>query len=261
MARTAWSRDALSVFFSCHSPLTPGSGHQHIDLGGFDFVAYGKALVVDPGVFTYREGDDRRIFKSAQYHSVLTVDDREPFEYVSRWRYTPQQEGRVSGIEQEPGRVRIDSFHRNYSPVICRRALELVDDRWLVVIDAVDGLEPAATVQIYYHLDSTRVTWDPVSRSVLTNDEDVRSRLVCSSGLGCGLLAGRVSERFDVSRPSTRIRFSDTGGLRHRTYVTVLAAFRSGTQMPEVEPPLISTNQETCVFKAGGREYRLRCPA
>ncbi|HEX2862573.1 MAG TPA: heparinase II/III family protein, partial [Lacunisphaera sp.] len=79
MLRTSWKRDALSVFFSCHSPLVPGSGHQHIDLGGFDFTAYGKTLVPDPGVFTYREDADRRQFKSAEYHSVLTIDGRGPF--------------------------------------------------------------------------------------------------------------------------------------------------------------------------------------
>ncbi len=257
MARASWDRDALSVFFSCHAPLAPGSGHQHIDLGGFDFTAHGRTLVVDPGVFTYRESEDRRIFKSAAYHSVLTIDDREPFEYVSRWRYTPQKEGRVTSVERGAGLLRIDSFHRNYEPVLCRRALALIDDRWLVVIDVVEGIAPASTVQIFFHLDSTRATWDADSRSVMTGDDDVRLRLAVPAGLECALLPGRVSEAFDVARPSTRIRLSDTGGATRRTCVSVLAAFRAGEQMPAIERITVSPDQKTCSFQVDGRERRL----
>ena len=260
MARSSWQRDALSVFFSCHSPLVPGSGHQHIDLGGFDFTAYGKTLVPDPGVFTYREDADRKQFKSAEYHSVLTLNERGPFEYVSRWRYTPQKEGRVTAVHDESGLVRIDSFHRNYEPVVCRRTVALVGGRLLVVIDTVSGLTPEATVQVYYHLDSTRVVWDTARRCAESGDDDVNVAVHASDGLRGELLPGRVSERPDVARPSTRLKLADAGGGERRTYLTVLAPWRAGQPRPAIERLSVSPDQKEVAFVCDGMEHRFASP-
>lgn len=261
MVRTSWEREALSLFFSCHSPLVPGSGHQHIDLGGFDFTAFGKTLVADPGVFTYREDADRKQFKSAEYHSVLTVDGRGPFDYVNRWRYTPQKEGRVTAVHEEPGLVRIDSFHRNYEPAVCRRSLLLVANRLLVVIDAVSGLRPGATVQIYHHLDSTRVKWDAGRRCATTGDDDVNVAIHASDGLRGEFLPGRVSDRPDAARASTRLKLADAGGREGRTYLTVLAPWRAGQRRPMIEGLWVSRDQREVAFACDGHDHRFASPA
>jgi hypothetical protein len=258
MARTAWTPEALNVFFSCHSPLVEGSGHQHIDLGGFDFTAYGRTLVADPGVFTYRECEDRRIFKSAEYHSVLTVDERGPFDYVSRWRYTPQKEGRVTVVESKAGLVRWESFHRNYAPAECRRTMALVDDRLLVVIDHVTGLRPGSTVQIYFHLDSLTANWDAVDRCVQTNDEDVRVAMTVSDGLLAELLPGRISEKFDVARPSTRVKLFDEGGTVDRVYAAVVVPFRAGETATKVSDLRVIEVDRRCEFYVAGRLFSVR---
>lgn len=257
MARTSWRRNALSVFFSCHSPLVPGSGHQHIDLGGFDFTAYDKTLVADPGVFTYREDADRKAFKSAEYHSVLTIDGRGPFEYVSRWRYTPQKEGHVTAVRDEAGLVRIDSFHRNYEPAICRRSVALLDGKWLAVIDSVTGLAAASTVQIWFHLDSLKLTWNATEARARSEDDDVKFTLTASGGLRGELLPGRISEKPDTARPSTRLKLSDEGGAPRRTWLTVLAPWRAGDKEPEVTSVTVAADQSECSFHADGVDYRL----
>ncbi len=257
MARTSWGREELSVFFSCHSPLVPGSGHQHIDLGGFDFTAFGRTLVADPGVFTYRESADRKLFKSAEYHSVLTIDGRSPFEYVSRWRYSPQQEGRVTAVTDAPGLVRVDSFHRNYAPATCRRTLALVDQRLLVVIDTVEGLAPASTVQVYFHLDSMKVTWDQAANRALTDDADVKLALYTSGGLSGALLPGRISDSPDTDRPSTRLLLDDQGGATRRVYAMVLVPFRKGDVHEPVTELAVSAVERSCSFLQGGRTFRV----
>ncbi|HWA26617.1 MAG TPA: heparinase II/III family protein [Lacunisphaera sp.] len=259
MMRTSWQPDALSVFFSCHSPLVPGSGHQHIDLGGFDFTAFGKTIVPDAGVFTYREDADRKQFKSAEYHSVLTIDDRGPFEYVNRWRYTPQKEGRVIKVRDQPGRVRIDSLHRNYEPAICHRSVALLDGKWLAVIDLVTGLKPSSTVQIWFHLDSLKVTWDAAKRRARADDDDVKFSITTSKGLSGELVPGRISEQPDVARPSTRLKLSDNGGLKSRLWLTVLAPWRPGEKEPVIGAEAWA-GQGECAFIADGTEYRFKMP-
>jgi hypothetical protein len=257
MMRTSWQKDALSVFFACHAPLTPGSGHQHIDLGGFDFTAFGRTLVADPGVFTYREGEDRKQFKSAEYHSVLTIDGRGPFDYVNRWRYTPQKEGRVTSVTVKPDHARIDSFHRNYEPALCRRTLALVDGRLLVVIDSVTGLAPESTIQIHFHVDSLRVTWDPAETRAVADDADVKLALYSSGGMECELMPGRISEVFDAERRSTRVRLFDRGGAANRVHATVLVPVRAAEKLAPVRELKISAATHTCEFMQAGRKYRV----
>ena len=53
MFRSDWTEHAFSVFFGCRIPCY--NGHSHIDPASFDFCALGRALVVDPGRYTYRE--------------------------------------------------------------------------------------------------------------------------------------------------------------------------------------------------------------
>lgn len=257
MARSAWTAEAASVFFSCHSPLVPGSGHQHIDLGGFDFTALGRTLVVDPGVYTYRESPERRTYKSAPWHNVLTVDGRSPFDYVSRWRYTPQQEGSVTAVTQGEGMVQIHSFHRNYEPVICHRSVALLEDRILVVLDAVDGIAAKSTVQIYFHLDATQVTQDADGRRVRADCGGVDLDLFASEGLRSDVLPGRISEAFDVERPSRRVRFIDTGGSGRRVYATVLVPSRPTEKAEPVTGLKALAFERACEFSWAGKSYRI----
>lgn len=257
MLRTAWTAEAASVFFACHTPLPPGSGHQHIDLGGFDFCAYGRVLMADPGPFTYRECDDRKIFKGAAYHSVLTLDGRDPFEYLSRWRYGPQREGRVTAVRHEAGLVQVDSFHRNYAPAICRRTLALVDERLLVVIDLVENLAAGDTRQIYFHLDSTRAAWRPEERVAVSSHGDVEMALYSSGELECAMLPGRISENWEVARPSTRVQLHDRGGEARRLHATVLVPWRANRAQPKISGLAIRLADASCSFNCDGQNYRV----
>jgi hypothetical protein len=258
MVRSSWGREAASVFFSCHSPLVAGSGHQHIDLGGFDFTALGRALVVDPGVFTYRESEDRRLFKSSAYHSVLTIDEREPFDYVNRWRYTAQKEGRVTAVATRPGLTRVESFHRNYEPAICWRTIGLVGADMLVVVDRVESLAPTSTVQIYFHLDSPSVSWNAEDGWGVADHPEVKLAVYSSGGLQGEILPGRISEMFDVSRPSTRLKFSDAGGATERVFATVLIAFRAGESRPLISGLELLRDSKTCRFLRNGTAIEVK---
>jgi Heparinase II/III N-terminus/Heparinase II/III-like protein len=258
MTRSSWEKEAFSIFFSCHSPLVAGSGHQHIDLGGFDFTAFGRALVVDPGVFTYRESAERKLFKSAEYHNVLTIDGNGPFQYLSRWLYSPQKEGRVTEVESDGTQTLIHSFHRNYDPVACHRTLVLIENQMVVVIDSIESAAVTATVQIYFHLDSTKVAWDEARRCATTDDDDVKLALYSSDGLRGELLPGKVSEKFDTVHASTRVRFSDRGGLPRRVYATILVPTRAGEKIMPVTALTISDDKRVCQFEHGGRKLSVK---
>jgi hypothetical protein len=232
-ARSAWEPDALGLFLACRSPVF--NEHAHIDPGSFELTALGKTLLVDPGRYTYRNDDGRYEFKRAASHNMLLVDDRDPFEYLHAWIYGSQKIGHIIDVrEPETGILRIVCEHENYLPALHRRTVFIIGSEAVVLLDRVTGLRPEQKLQLYFHFDSTTVQWNEAAGLARSNDPGVNLAVLTSHGLRASLLPGRISERIDVSRPSTRLRLSDDGGNTDRLLATVLIPFRGDTP-PSVE--------------------------
>jgi hypothetical protein len=257
MLRTAWSHDALGVFFACRSPVD--NAHAHIDPMGFDFTAHGRPLVVDPGRFTYREDPDRRAFKSAAYHNTLVINGRDPFEYIGSWTYGPQKPGRILDVRLEPGCKSAFARHDNYEPAIHHRAVALIENVALLVIDRVENLRPGDLLQLYFHLDSVNVTWDKNAGGAKTHDAGQANVLIVSSvGARGELLPGRVSDFIDVSRPSTRLRFTAPASeATVRSFATVIVPWPASASEPMVGAPKIIPHSQgfRCEFQLNGRTH------
>ncbi len=251
--RTGWNREALSVFFACRTPIN--NGHAHMDPMSFDFCGLGRTLVADPGRFTYRADSDRLRFKSPEYHSTLTIDRKPPFEYVNRWRYGPQKEGTICDVHGEPGLLVAEALHQNYEPAVHRRLIAIVDDAFLLVLDRVTGMNPDSTVQIYYHLNSTDVTWDLASGCAAFAVDDVGMVVAVTENLRGRLCEGEISERMDVAYPSMRLCLDDeTTGQGDRSYAAVLIPHKAGAA-PALSGLRVQTIGEsaTCTFSLNGR--------
>lgn len=153
--RTSWEKDAVSLMTACRTPVQ--NRHAHMDPGGFDFTAFGLPLISDPGIYTYKDDENRYFFKRTASHNCLTVNEKDAWEYKGSWAYGPQKSGCICAVEETEGVTCITSRHENYDPAIVTRHLALVDNRFLVVIDHVSGLSQTDTVQIHYHLNRTEL--------------------------------------------------------------------------------------------------------
>ncbi|MBA2481153.1 MAG: heparinase II/III family protein [Planctomycetes bacterium] len=223
MLRTDWTRDAVSVFAACRTPVN--NGHAHIDPCGFDLTAFGTALVVDPGRFTYSDGPARRRYRSATWHNCLTMLDREPFAMLSSWSYGPQREGRVLGVGEVPGLMWTVMRHENYHPAIHWRCIALVDERVIMVIDRIDDGAEAAPVRLHFHVASERVEWRASERFAITSDPGANIAIAASIGTG-EILPGGYSPLYDIERPGRRLRLSDESRSPDaRVYATALIPF------------------------------------
>ncbi len=222
MMRTDWSSDAASVAVTCRTPVN--NGHAHIDPASFDFSAFGRPLAVDPARFSYAETKARRDFKSATWHNTITVNHCEPFAYIDTWNFGPQQPGTIRRLLSAPSWQATECVHENFSPTLHHRLVLLLDEpKALVVVDSLNGLAPADTVQLWFHLDSILVEFDPACASAQTNDPGLANlRVQSASGLELSSHPGRVSDIPDSAHPSTRLCFADKGGPSHRVYSTVL---------------------------------------
>ena len=116
--RTDWSQNALSLMFACRTPIQ--NQHAHMDPAGFDFT--GKPLLVDPGIYCYRDDENRRKFKSVHWHNCLTLNHQDPWRYISSWSYGEQQPGEILHAEENGRLMYAVAEHRNYQPAVHKRA-------------------------------------------------------------------------------------------------------------------------------------------
>lgn len=222
--RSGWDSQALSFLFTCRSPIQ--NFHAHIDLMSFDFTALGKDMVCDPGIFCYRDDEDRKQFKSSNFHSTLLIDERDHFEYISSFGYGPQNTGAIYKVEDRGFYQLASAYHMNYEPVIHHRHIALVDNRFLVVADRVEGLE-GQSVQRYFHLDFTDVR--ECSDAVIAKSE-IANLAIITNDLGkTDFLPGRLSDINDIARPSTRVLFQDSYNST-ASFLTVLIPYKGDEQ-------------------------------
>lgn len=210
--RTAWDREAVSLFFACRLPVQ--NSHAHMDPGGFDFTAYGRNMIADPGRFTYNEIPERALLKSAFSHTTLTVNGKEPFEYRSSWSYGEQGRGKITEFSLEnrrnPGLYRIEAEHilegYRHQRVLITGFSEV--QPFLAVIDRVEGLGREDRVELHFQVNYTRersagqttVFWEPGAPSLI---------IAGDGRMKPSLRDGWISEVMDQKRPSLILDFQE----------------------------------------------------
>ena len=202
--------------------------------------------------FTYREGADRRLFKSATMHNTLILGEREPYDYVSRWLFRNEKNGCICNVTEEDGFLAAWAIHTSYFPTIHSRLLILMREGFLVVWDRLEHYR-GQKVDIWFHLDSLHVKQEG---DMVYTDEEVSLAIRTAGHLKCELCEGRLSERIDSDRPSVRVRFTDEGQASvGRDYLTILAPFRKAR--PEISDIAVDREQGTAVFRYNGKGYRI----
>ena len=210
-ARTGWTREDSQFGFMCHSPVY--NGHSHQDPMTFTLYLKGDQVVVDPSYFTYRECEERILYKSPEYHSTLTFNNKPAYEYRSRWSFGPQKEGKLRGFYKHDGIFAADASHHGYDPDYHKRLCALVgDDVFLVADDVINLTE--TDVRIYYHMDDPNVK---VEGGVAFSD---RITVILPEGVEAECVPAAKSICTDVKKPSSRIILTDTAH-KSRLYLTV----------------------------------------
>jgi hypothetical protein len=153
------------ALFDC-GPVGDG-GHGHYDQLSVELAGGGHNLVVDPGRFTYADGDDgwRHWFKGTPAHNTVTVDglDQTPYRPGKpRATSTATLLGRWSGpgVDVLSGEVVSPSYD-----ALHRRTLALVNDDFWVVHDRLRGESPH-TYAARWHL-----TPEAQGHTILTRDD------------------------------------------------------------------------------------------
>ena len=223
-ARTGWKKTDSHFGFICHSPIF--NGHAHQDLMSFVLYLQGDPVVVDPSYYTYRECKERKLFKSPEYHSTLTLGDKPPFEYVDRWRYGPQREGGIRKSYKAGDVFAVDASHHCYDPDYHKRLCALVSDDVFLVADDVLNLTES-DVRIYFHMD------DPTVKVMGDEVRSERIRVLLPKDVSAECVESEKSLHTDITVPSARLILTDTSH-KSRQYLTVFTK-RDDITEPKIE--------------------------
>ena len=196
--RSGWSEKDANLAVICKIPVQ--NEHSHADACSFEFSCYGKTMLIDPGRYTYHEGELRKKFKSARYHNTLLVNGREPFKYIGTWKYGEQKEAYIERADQKE----IVMHQFSYLPVCHTRKIKPYFDgnvKYFTVIDEVCNLN-GEYIEIIFHLDYKKYRYmkqgicfyDGKSACVIRGDTDINWRIE----------EGFLSERMDERRSAIR---------------------------------------------------------
>jgi Heparinase II/III-like protein/Heparinase II/III N-terminus len=73
--RDGWDREANYLLFDCGPHGALNCGHAHADALSIDVAVNGRAILVDPGTYTYTGSKELRDwFRSSQAHNTVTLD-------------------------------------------------------------------------------------------------------------------------------------------------------------------------------------------
>ncbi|TRY27513.1 heparinase [Brevibacillus sp. LEMMJ03] len=136
--RSGWSPDAHYLLFDAGHMALTGKAHGHDDLLHIELSAHGREFLVDAGRYTYMENDERRYFKEAFQHNVVTVDGLPVSAYIDSWQWgrTALPLDRYCRIHEAYAYAQAghDGYLSLSRPVqVLRRILYVPPDCWIVV--------------------------------------------------------------------------------------------------------------------------------
>ena len=193
----------------------------------------------------YRECPERRLFKSPEYHSTLTFDNKPPYEYLARWSFGPQKEGKLRGFYKLDGVFGADASHHGYDPDYHKRLCALVGKDVFLVADDVANITET-DVRIYFHMDDPTVKIDG---DMAKSD---RIRVLLPEGVAAETVPSEKSTNGDIKQPSSRIILTDTAH-KSRLYLTLF------TKRDDVTDHKICRTTDGVVisYKQAGEEVKL----
>jgi hypothetical protein len=188
-------------------------GHGHYDQLAVEMAAGGRSLVVDPGRFTYADGDDgwRHWFKGTAAHSTVCVDGLDQTPYRPGRPRGPVGRARLLARTTRPGLdVLVARAESPSYEAVHTRTVVLVDDDYWLVHDRLRGTRP--------HRYAARWQLAPPSwqRTVLAGCDDQTTVRAPGVVLAVPRGAGRA-----VLEPGW---VSPVYGVRHRATAAVVVA-------------------------------------
>lgn len=155
--RDGWTRESNYMLFDCGPHGSLACGHAHADALSIEVAASGRAVLVDPGTFTYTGSKELRdSFRSSHAHNTITLDGKSSSvpNTAFSWKQVANctLEEWVTNDRFDFVSGRHDGFKDASDPVMLTRSiLFLKGDYWIVSDTMTSAREH--TIEVRFHYD------------------------------------------------------------------------------------------------------------
>ncbi len=258
--RSGWGDDTESLRDARYLIFDAGAlgdgGHGHYDALSFEAYAHGRALVVDPGRYTYSEHGEnwRRRFKSTSAHNTVCIDGLDQTPYRCGKPKGPAARGRLLERVSAPsldvlcGEVLSPAYEARH----VRRVFFVAGEYWLVV-DELQG-ERAHRYDLRFHLPQE--AWRQTRVESNGVNEVVRApglALVFGAPHAPRLEQGWVSHTYGIKHPAPVVSVVAEGRPSARFFTLVFPLDESATA-PAMFVEEQGGSRKTCVRVTGAGE-------
>ncbi len=251
--RSGWEPDAIWMGLHCGpDSIEPGGFHSQFDRGTFELMAFGRWLMVDPGIFNYKNGDPgREAFRRTAAHQCLTLNGA-----------NAARAGRcLQWIEDDGhGNAVLTVENSSYSGLTHRRTVFFVQRRWFVLVDEALG-DATGELDLHFQLTPGPAVIDPDTKTARTDFPDGGNVLVCTdpeAPVTLEVEEAWYSPKWWVKEPLPAFRYRHRLRRAPARFVTVVAPYE-GRQAPvvaaELEPSSIGARIVRLQISADGTKH------
>jgi len=157
--RSGWEAQAVWLGLHCGpEPIEPF--HSQFDRGTFELMAFGRLLMVDPGVYNYKSGDvDREAFRRTAMHQTLTLDCANTTRAGTCLQWV-DDDGRNNAV--------LTTENAAYPGLTHRRTVFFVQRRFFVFVDEAFGTAEG-DLDLHFQLTPGQAVIDVESKSAHTD--------------------------------------------------------------------------------------------
>ena len=220
--RSGWDAAAKYLFFD----LAPGgAGHKHQDR--LQIILYaGRALLIDPGIYSYNQPLSETYFRFAEAHNMLLIDGKASPRTADVACY-PKLLAYQSNAQRDfaSGSTQFDGFEHQ------RSVLFIKPDYWIVT-DHVSGPGTHEITRLFHFPLGPSAADGNVARTAFATGENLQVRVADGAKLEFGKgwipVGGAKAEQAPVASYTLH-------GALPMTLVTVLTPFADPKETPTVE--------------------------
>jgi len=198
--------------------------HAHADLLSFELSVSGHRVISDSGVFEYAAGPWRDYFRSTRAHNTVEVEKENQSEVYGSFRVgrraRPGPNILLQGDDWALYQGSHDGYTRLHPPVLHRRTIAWVNDRFWLVLDELFGSgESRATSHIHFHPRMSLREREPALWRVEFQGLSVwlravgHQRSVMTNGRSTPCRQGWYSERFGHMTPNAVLSLEHVSSL------------------------------------------------
>ncbi len=274
--RSDWGSSADYLHVRCGGL---GGGHGHFDKLHLDLVINGEDFLIDPGRYTYVDGEERRRLKSAAAHNTVLVDGQEYTHCLDAWGVSGLHSAVNGSCKRKGSYTYIQCGHTGYvqQGVLVNRRILAIGTKIYIVCDEFCGSGSHRYSQHFHMAPECHVSVsEGQDNTVSVSGNTFEAKMCClSEHVTMKLEAFPVSRHYNqmeqaesvifCTKPEAAVSQSDSASAKTESMITVIFCSDQENEQQHMEAytaeriPVFSSAQGRCLEQCEAEGILLTC--